>query len=180
MSRGTPESCGKSHSHRSSPRPYGFLHPQHSSMYPLWLSGSNLGSQHGTISGSSMERWLHKNSLECHWTPYTSCAGGIERRGQRPPTPYLPPRLAAQPISGGNGGIGSPHCVRCNARVCIEDIHREMLKTSVLKFVRRSVPNDPTDPTDPTSFRYVCPVCPVCGFVQVYELSQRARFTIYA
>ena len=59
-------------------------------------------------------------------------------------------------------------------------IRREMLKTSVLKLVRRSVPNDPTDPTDPTSFRYVCPVCPVCGFVQVYELSQRARFTIYA
>ena len=88
----------------------------------VWLSGSNLGSQHGTISGSSMERWLHENSLECHWTPYTSCAGGIERRGQRPPTPYLPPRLAIQPISGGNGGIGSSHCVRCNARVCIEDI----------------------------------------------------------
>ena len=37
-----------------------------------------------------MERWLHENSLECNWTPYTSCAGGVERRGQRPPTPYLP------------------------------------------------------------------------------------------
>ena len=98
-----------------------------------------------------------------------------EDNGLRHPT-----RLATQPISSGNSGISSPHCVRCNARVCIEDIRREMLKTSVLKFVRRSVPNDPTDPTDSTSFHYVCPVCPVCGFVQVYELSQRARFTVYA
>jgi hypothetical protein len=53
-------------------------------------------------------------------------------------------------------------------------IHREMLRTDVLKLVRIPVPNDPTSfrymclklvrifvPNDPTSFRYVCPVCPV-------------------
>ena len=119
------------------------------------LSEYNLRSQHETISKSPVERWLHETPLESHWTSYTSCAGGIEQRGQRPPTPYLPPRLAEQPISSGNGGGDSPRCARCNTRVCVKDIRREMLKTDVLKLVRILVPNDPT------SFRYECPVCPV-------------------
>ena len=117
----------------------------------LRLSESNLRSQYETISGSPMERWLHENPLECHWIPSTSCAGGIERRGQRPPAPCLPPRLAEQSMSSGNGGIDGSRCVRCNARVCIENIRSKMLKTDVLKLVGVS---------SPTSFRYVCPVCP--------------------
>lgn len=106
------------------------------------LSEDNLRSQHETISKSPIERWLHETPREGPWplydppyTDYTSCAGGIEERGQRPPTTCLPPRLAEQPISGGNGGSDIPRCARCNRTL-----------------VRMPVPNDPT------SFRYVCPV----------------------
>ena len=87
------------------------------------LRRATLRSQHETISRSPMERWLHEDPLECHWTPYTSCAGGIERRGPRPPTPNLPPRLAESKTGGGGGG--GPRCVRCNTRVCVEDIFVE-------------------------------------------------------
>lgn len=95
------------------------------------LTEYNLKSQHETISKNRMERWFHEIPPESPWTPYTpytsyaSCAGGIEQRGQQPPTPCLPPRLAEQPISGGNGGGDSPRCARCNARVCIKDIFVE-------------------------------------------------------
>src|ERR1700722_758749 len=77
---------------------------------------ASVRSQHETISKISMNRWLHEKPPKC--IPHS---GGIERPGRRPPTPYLPPRLAKQPISGGNGGGDSPRCAGCNARVCIKD-----------------------------------------------------------
>src|SRR6266702_3003438 len=82
------------------------------------LSESNLGSQHGAISRSTMEEWLHESPREGPWSHLH--AGGIEKRGPRPPTPDPSPRSAGQTISGGNGGGDGPRCGRCDARVCIE------------------------------------------------------------
>jgi len=132
-----------------------------SSASSVQLSEDNLRSQHETISKSPIERWLHETPREGPWSLCVFCTGGIEQRGQRPPTPYLAPRLAEQPISSGNGGSDSPRCTRCNRTVCIKDICREMLTTDVLKLARLPVPNDPT------SFRYVCPIYPMSPNVRL-------------
>ena len=94
-------------------------------------------SSESSASSASSVRLGEYNLRSQHET--IPSGGGIEQPGPRPPPPDLPPRLSL--------------CPRCNVRVCIKDIRREMLKTDVLKLVRVPVPNDPT------SFRYVCPVC---------------------
>ena len=110
MSRGTSKSCEKSHS----------LEPSASSVR---LSENNLRSQHETIYKIPMERWLHGNPLECPWTLIPLALEVSNEDNDL--TPCLPPRLAEQPISGGNGGGDSPHCARCNAGVYIKDIFVE-------------------------------------------------------
>lgn len=113
-----------------------FLDVELISSPPLTLSASNLVNynaltHHEQLSG--MERWLQEEPTVIERCLYGELrpvgiarhirdrAGGIERRGRQPPTPVLPPRLAAQQSSGSSGTMrdDGPRCRVCNARVCI-------------------------------------------------------------
>ena len=87
---------------------------------PFLASDSRASNRTNVAHLSPLGRWLQEGPRDA---PYDviDFSGGVERRGQRPPDPDLPPRLAAQQNVGPSGTSrdDDPRCRLCGARVCL-------------------------------------------------------------
>jgi hypothetical protein len=85
---------------------------------------STFGPIPDSSSLRSLGSRLNKSPQEEPWIAIEenhlrSRSGGVERKGNRPPTPDLPPRLAGPQgrRTTGGGGDDGPRCDRCYAKV---------------------------------------------------------------